>query len=110
MEKRIFGATDGIRGKVGEAPLRPNIIKELGRAIAKNTYAKKVLLGRDTRESGIWMAEQITDGASAAGAEVENFAKPDARNNPETGVKKVSPVMELVKTLKKNIKKQYIEE
>ena len=41
MEKRIFGATDGIRGKVGEAPLRPNIINELGHAIAKNTYAKK---------------------------------------------------------------------
>jgi phosphoglucosamine mutase len=73
MEKRIFGATDGIRGKVGEAPLRPNIIKELGRAIAKNTYAKKVLLGRDTRESGVWMAEQITDGLGAVGAKVENF-------------------------------------
>ena len=73
MEKRIFGATDGIRGKVGEAPLRPKIINELGRAIAKNTYAKKVLLGRDTRESGVWMAEQITDGIEAAGAKVENF-------------------------------------
>ena len=73
MEKRIFGATDGIRGKVGEAPLRPNIINELGRAIAKNTYAKKVLLGRDTRESGIWMAEQITDGLKSQNAEVEDF-------------------------------------
>lgn len=73
MEKRIFGATDGIRGKVGEAPLRPNIIKELGGAIVKNTYAKKLLLGRDTRESGVWMAEQMTDGIEAAGAEVENF-------------------------------------
>ena len=39
------------------------------------------------------------------GEEVENFAKPDARNNPETGVKKVSPVMELVKTLKKKYQK-----
>lgn len=73
MEKRIFGATDGIRGKVGEAPLRPNIIKELGRAIAKNTYAKKVLVGRDTRESGVWMADEITAGLEAAGATVENF-------------------------------------
>lgn len=73
MEKRIFGATDGIRGRVGEAPLRPNIIKELGRAIAKNTYAKKILLGRDTRESGIWMADRISEGLQDAGAEVENF-------------------------------------
>ena len=39
------------------------------------------------------------------GEEVENYAKPDARNNPETGVKKVSPVMELVKTLKKKYQK-----
>ena len=39
------------------------------------------------------------------GEEVESFAKPDARNNPETGVKKVSPVMELVKTLKKKYQK-----
>ena len=39
------------------------------------------------------------------GEEVENFAKPDARNNPETGVKKVSPVMELVKTVKKKYQK-----
>ena len=37
--------------------------------------------------------------------EVENYAKPDARNNPETGVKKVAPVMELVKTLKKKYQK-----
>jgi phosphoglucosamine mutase len=73
MEKRIFGATDGIRGKVGEAPLRPNIVRDLGRAIAKNMYAKKVLLGRDTRESGVWMAVQITEGLEAEAAEVENF-------------------------------------
>lgn len=73
MEKRIFGATDGIRGKVGEAPLRPKIINELGRAIAKNTYAKKVLLSRDTRESGVWMADEITAGLEAAGAKVEDF-------------------------------------
>ena len=73
MEKRIFGATDGIRGKVGEAPLRPNIMRELGRAIAKNTYAKKVLLGRDTRESGMWMDAEISDGLKAAGADVEDF-------------------------------------
>ena len=39
------------------------------------------------------------------GEEVDNYAKPDARNNPETGVKKVSPVMELVKTLKKKYQK-----
>ena len=36
---------------------------------------------------------------------VENYAKPEARNNPESGVKKSSPVMELVKTLRKKYQK-----
>jgi len=39
------------------------------------------------------------------GEEVEDYAKPDVRNNPEAGVKKKSPVMELVKTLKKKYQK-----
>ena len=39
------------------------------------------------------------------GEEVDNYAKPEARNNPEIGVKKKSPVMELVKTLKKKYQK-----
>ena len=39
------------------------------------------------------------------GEEVEEYAKPEVRNNPEVGVKKVSPVMELVKTLKKKYQK-----
>ena len=39
------------------------------------------------------------------GEEVENYATPDVRNNPEIGVKKKSPVMELVKTLKKKYQK-----
>jgi predicted nucleic acid-binding Zn-ribbon protein len=39
------------------------------------------------------------------GEEVEEYAKPDARNNPECGVKKSSPVMDLVKTLKKKYQK-----
>ena len=39
------------------------------------------------------------------GEEVENYAKPEVRNNPEAGVKKKSPVMELVKTLKKKYQK-----
>ena len=39
------------------------------------------------------------------GEEVENYAKPNVRNNPEAGVKKKSPVMELIKTLKKKYQK-----
>ena len=39
------------------------------------------------------------------GEEVEAYATPDVRNNPEIGLKKKSPVMELVKTLKKKYQK-----
>ena len=50
----------------------------------------------------------IKDGkkrCTKCGEEVENYATPDVRNNPEVGVKKKSPVMELVKTLKKKYQK-----
>ena len=50
----------------------------------------------------------IKDGkkrCTKCGEEVENYATPDVRNNPEIGVKKKSPVMELVKTLKKKYQK-----
>lgn len=71
MEKRIFGATDGIRAKVGEAPLRPNTMRHLGEAIAKYFAGGKILIGRDTRASGSWMRAEIVDGIHAAGGEVE---------------------------------------
>ena len=39
------------------------------------------------------------------GEEVSEFAKPSSRNNPEAGIKKKSPVMEVVKNLKKKYQK-----
>ncbi len=71
--KRIFGETDGIRAKVGQFPLRPNVLKTLGTAIADEISAKKMLIARDTRESGIWIDEAITSGLSARGVEVEDL-------------------------------------
>lgn len=67
MEKRIFGATDGIRGKVGEAPLRPNVIKALGKAISKYFDNGRLLVGRDTRLSGEWMCDMAAEGIKAEG-------------------------------------------
>lgn len=73
MEKRIFGATDGIREEVGKAPLRPNCMRNLGRAISKYFGGGIVLLGRDTRESGSWMADELKAGLAENGCEVEDL-------------------------------------
>ena len=65
MKKRIFGETDGIRAEVGKSPLRPNIITELGRIIAEKQNADgagKFALGRDTRESGLWILDCMRQG------------------------------------------------
>ena len=71
MEKQIFGATDGIRAKVGEAPLRPNMVRHLGEAIAKHFAGGKILIGRDTRASGSWMRAEVVEGIHAAHGDVE---------------------------------------
>ncbi len=73
MEKRIFGETDGIRAEVGKSPLRPNAMHNLGRAIAKHFHGGVALLGRDTRESGEWMRNEIIEGLAECGAEVEDL-------------------------------------
>jgi len=73
MEKRIFGETDGIRAEVGKSPLRPNVMHNLGRAIAKHFNGGVALLGRDTRESGEWMREDMELGLKECGAKVEDL-------------------------------------
>lgn len=73
MEKRIFGATDGIRAEVGKAPLRPNCMRNLGRAIGKYFDGGNILLGRDTRGSGSWMADELKAGLAENGCVVEDL-------------------------------------
>jgi len=73
MEKRIFGATDGIRAEVGKGPLRPNMMHNLGRAIAKHFHGGLALLGRDARESGEWMRAEISAGMSECGMVAEDL-------------------------------------
>src|SRR5208282_3501561 len=61
---------------VGQAPLDPTTIYSVGLALAhslRKTVAKpKVLLGRDTRESGPWIAATLAAGLREAGAQVES--------------------------------------
>jgi phosphoglucosamine mutase len=76
MAKQLFG-TDGIRGIPGTYPLDDATLERVGFALGEYLLAHglkkgdraRVLIGRDTRESGPHIAERITRGLSAAGAE-----------------------------------------
>ncbi|MCK5432182.1 MAG: phosphoglucosamine mutase, partial [Gammaproteobacteria bacterium] len=72
MAKKYFG-TDGIRGKVGEAPITPDFIMKLGwaagKVLAKNGDGP-VLIGKDTRISGYMFESALEAGLSAAGVDI----------------------------------------
>ena len=70
--KKLFG-TDGIRAVAGQSPLDTSTVYAIGRALAHHLGSSpRVLLGMDTRESGVHIAATLTAGLSAAGATVEN--------------------------------------
>jgi phosphoglucosamine mutase len=70
---RLFG-TDGVRGTAGHYPLDPATVRRLGaalvRALPHGTSSPRLLVGRDTRESGIWIEAALADGAAGEGATV----------------------------------------
>jgi phosphoglucosamine mutase len=70
MTPRLFG-TDGIRAVAGEFPLDPQSIRALGGALVRllrdRGLAARVLIGRDTRESGPWMEQALARGINEAG-------------------------------------------
>lgn len=72
MGKSLFG-TDGIRAVAGEYPLTPPFLSALGQAlvglIVEKGLPPRVLVGRDTRESGLWMERAIASGIRRAGGE-----------------------------------------
>ena len=73
MKKKLFG-TDGIRAVAGAFPLDPPTISRLGQALVglleRKGLGTKVLIGRDTRESGPWMERALARGVRAAGGEI----------------------------------------
>jgi phosphoglucosamine mutase len=69
--RRYFG-TDGIRGRVGIAPITAEFILKLGWAVGKVLARKgygKVLIGKDTRISGYMFESVLEAGLSAAGVD-----------------------------------------
>jgi phosphoglucosamine mutase len=75
MTRKFFG-TDGIRGKVGVAPITPDFVMRLGYAAGKvlaqsdSESRPTVLIGKDTRISGYMLEASLEAGFSAAGVDV----------------------------------------
>src|SRR5512133_219511 len=75
MAERLFG-TDGVRGKAGSYPLDARTIRRLGaalvRALPHPGRQLRLLVGRDTRESGEWIERELAHGAQSQGAHVSS--------------------------------------
>jgi phosphoglucosamine mutase len=71
---QLFG-TDGIRGTAGKYPLDVETVRRVGAALVKALAARnaRLLIGRDTRESGDWIARELAHGARTEGAEVHSI-------------------------------------
>ncbi len=71
---KLFG-TDGVRGTAGEPPLDPETVARIGGALVKSGASARppgasvrVLVGRDTRESGAWIERELARGLASQGA------------------------------------------
>ena len=83
MTRQFFG-TDGVRGRVGKAPITPEFVMRLGfaagevlvrrakagRSAFKGRAHPGVLIGKDTRVSGYMLEASLEAGFSAAGVDV----------------------------------------
>ncbi len=78
IRKKYFG-TDGVRGRVGEAPITPDFVMRLGHAAGRVLAAGQdlppgehasVLIGKDTRISGYMLESALQAGLSAAGVDI----------------------------------------
>ena len=73
-ERKLFG-TDGIRGVAGSFPLDPETTFAIGRALARHlarAAGRRVVIGQDTRESSLSIADSVSAALAAEGVEVES--------------------------------------
>lgn len=80
MTSRKYFGTDGVRGRVGEAPITPELVMHLGYAAGKVLTGGElrgpagdppaVLIGKDTRISGYMLESALQAGLSAAGVDI----------------------------------------
>jgi phosphoglucosamine mutase len=78
MSRKYFG-TDGVRGRVGEAPITPEFVMRLGYAAGRilvsydrraRSERPSVIIGKDTRISGYMLESALEAGLAAAGVDV----------------------------------------
>lgn len=72
MHAKLFG-TDGVRGRAGQPPLDRETVARLGVAVVRALphqagAGRRLLVGRDTRESGSWLEQALARGVRAADA------------------------------------------
>ncbi len=69
---RLFG-TDGIRGVANEYPLTAEAVLGVGRAVASifggTTVPTKIIIGKDTRQSGDMIEDALASGICSVGAD-----------------------------------------
>jgi phosphoglucosamine mutase len=80
MSARHYFGTDGVRGRVGESPITPELVMHLGYAAGKVLAGAQgqaatgdppaVLIGKDTRISGYMLESALQAGLSAAGVDI----------------------------------------
>lgn len=75
VPSKLFG-TDGIRGKAGEFPLDDATVYKIGRALATVLAERlgrppRIVIGRDTRESGPRVEAELAAGIHEADGEVD---------------------------------------
>ena len=73
MNQRRYFGTDGIRGRVGDAPITPDFCLHLGWAVGRVLASggwRMVVIGKDTRISGYMFESALEAGLSAAGVDV----------------------------------------
>src|SRR5437763_9618318 len=74
---KLFG-TDGIRAKAGEFPLDSKTVRTIGASLARHLAEQTggrtpvIVSGRDTRESGPRIEQELLAGALASGASVQS--------------------------------------
>ena len=68
--QKLFG-TDGVRGKAGQFPLDAPTVFRLGAALTRALRSRdgqvRLLVGRDTRESGPWIERELAAGVRSEG-------------------------------------------
>jgi phosphoglucosamine mutase len=73
--RQLFG-TDGIRGVAGEFPLTSESIYLIGRALGHDLIRANprpsVVIGQDTRQSSVWIADRVALGLVSCGCAVHS--------------------------------------